>query len=77
MVLSSPVQLEDVMTSDIILLKVDSDESKNYAFIRSIEDGINTNTGEYYVIVSDKNGNPCNPQRIVLNLDNIKEVWKR
>lgn len=74
--LSQPVQLEDVLTNDIILLRVDSDEAKNIAFLKSIKDGLNTNFGVYDLIVSDKTGDPNNPKQIALNIGNIKEVWK-
>ena len=72
-----PVQLEDVMTTELILLKVESDEAKDIAFLHAIKDGINTNIGEFRVVVSDKNGNPLNPQVIFLNLNDIHEIWAR
>lgn len=77
MELSQPVPLENVMTNDIILLKVDSDEAQNAAFLKSIKDGVNTNTGMFGVIVSDKNGDPLNPQIINLNINDITEIWER
>lgn len=73
--LSQPVQLEYVLTNDIILLRVDSDEAKNVAFLKSIKDGINTNTGVFGIVVSDKNGDPLNPQIINLNINYINEIW--
>lgn len=75
--LSQPVQLENAMTNDIILLKVDSDEAQNAAFLKSIKDGVNTNTGVFGVVVSDKNGDPLNPQIINLNINDINEIWER
>lgn len=75
--LSRPVQLEDVMTNDIILLNVKTDKDKDIVSQNAIKAGINTNDGTYHVIVSDKNGNPLNPQIINLNLQDIVNVWKK
>lgn len=75
--LSRPVQLGDVMTNDIILLNVKTDMAKDDVFLNAIRTGINTNVGTFHVIVSDKNGNPLNPQIINLNLQDIVNVWKK
>ena len=75
--LSSPVLIEDKLTTDIILLKVDSDPDKDMEFLQSIKVGNNTNNGTYRVIVSDKDGDPLNPQIINLNLQDIVSVWKK
>ena len=46
-------------------------------FLQSIKVGNNTNNGTYRVIVSDKDGDPLNPQIINLNLQDIVSVWKK
>lgn len=75
--LSRPVKLEDVMTDDIILLNVKTDMATDAIFLNALKAGINTNAGAYLFIVSDKNGNPLNPQIINLNLQDIVNVWEK
>lgn len=71
------IQLEDVLTCDLIMLEVESSTETDMVFMQSINQGIDTNTGTFRVIVSDKNGDPLNPQIINLDLENIKTVWHR
>lgn len=75
--LRSPILLEGEKRRDLILLKIESDNTSDDFFQKNIKGGINTNTGIFPVFVSDREGNPQNPQRVMLNLEEIAEVWKR
>ena len=75
--LYEPVSLEGEFVYDVCMLKVKTDETSETALLTSFKNGINTNVGIYPVIVSDKSGNPFNPQIIKLDIETIKEIWER
>lgn len=77
LVLNEPIPLQDIITSEIIILEINEREEIERQILTSLNQGHNTNHGIFKISVSDKDGNPLNPQIINLNLKNIKEVWSR
>lgn len=77
LVLSEPILLEGEPVDEICMLKVKTDEAAEKSLLKAISQGNNTNVGIFPIIVSDKRGDPLNPQTINLNISKIKEVWKR
>ena len=60
---------------DVVILKVKCPEQEAEHLTRNVLNEMNTNTGTYLFLVSDDKGNPFNPQTIILELQNIKEIW--
>ena len=75
--LKNPILLEDQLTKDLILLKIDDDEVLRKNILLSLMNCKNTNEGTFKVLVSDKRGEPYNPQIVHLDLQNIETIWQR
>ena len=71
--LKQPILLCGEFTDNIILLKVNCTEEEKAHLVFNALNHVNTYRGVYSVSVSDKSGNPLNPQSIMLDLENIKD----
>lgn len=74
--LHAPVLLCGKPTTDIVLLKVNCSDKESEQLTRNVLEGVNTNVGIYSITVSDETGNPHNPQHILLDIANVKEIWR-
>lgn len=74
--LYTPITLCEKPIKDVVVLKVECSDEEAERLTRNVLIGNSTNSGTFPVFVSDYLGNPNNPQVIMLNLDNIKVVWK-
>lgn len=72
--LRAPIILCGKPTRDLVVLKVDCSNEEAERLARNVLNRINTNFGIFSFDVSDNTGNPFNPQKISLNLENIKNL---
>ncbi len=72
--LYAPVIICGKPDTEIVVLKVDCSDKEAEQLMRNVFNALNTKHGIYSIFVSDDLGNPLNPQKIQLNLENIKEV---
>ena len=70
--LKQPILMCGESTENIVLLKVNCTEEESALFASNVSKQVDTNSGVYSVSVSDKSGNPLNPQSVMLDLENIK-----
>ena len=75
--LHSPIFLSGKPITEVVLLKVNCTEQEAEILTQNVFNTINTNSGKYLVLISDDLGNPFNPQNVILDLENIKEVYDR
>ena len=74
--LYTPITLCEKSVRDIVIIKVCCSEQEAEQLTRNVLNEVNTNVGTYSFFVSDNVGNPFNPQNIMLELQNIKGIWK-
>lgn len=74
--LYTPIILCEKSVRNITILKVNYSEQLVEQLTRNVLNEVNTNVGVYSFLVSDNVGNPFNPQNIMLELQNIKGIWK-
>ncbi|MBJ2161056.1 MAG: hypothetical protein JFR39_03010 [Muribaculaceae bacterium] len=74
--LHTPIVLCGKLTSELVLLNVVCTQQEAELLTTNALNAINTNKGIYLVSVSDEVGNPLNPQRVIIDISNIKEVYK-
>lgn len=72
--LCTPVVLCGMPEREIVILKVICTDKEAERLTRNVLNRINTNIGIFSFYVSDNTGNPLNPQRISLDLENIKTL---
>lgn len=72
--LHEPVILCGKPTTETVVLKVNCSDNEAEVLLRNVLNGVNTNCGEYSLSVSDDLGNPLNPQKVILNLKEIKKL---
>lgn len=72
--LHTPVRLCGKPATEIVVLKVNCSDNEAEVLLRNVLNGVNTNCGEYPLSVSDDLGNPLNPQKVILNLKEIKKL---
>lgn len=74
--LLSPIKLCGKFVEEIIILKVNCNEKEAEILTKHYFNGIKTENGVFSFSVSDCDGNPFNPQSIMVDINNIKNIWK-
>lgn len=75
--LHTPIILCGKLTSELILLNIVCSKQEKELLTTNVLNAINTTEGKYLMSVSDEVGDPFNPQHIIIELCNIKNVYKK